>query len=141
MSRAGHTLVELMVSLGLICVLAGIAAALVSDARDEDRIAQAYANDLRHVRQASDLVGAAVRGAAHVEFDGTTLVTDGTRWSVGEAGLLRDGRTVAAGVAGLHASSSPGRVWTVAISPAPRREGAHPPALATRVRQRVEAAR
>ena len=141
MSRRGHTLIELMVALVLIACVGGIAATLVADARDEDRVTQGYADDLRHVRRASDLLSAAVRSSTHVEYDGEILTTDGTRWSVDDGVLRRDGERAVAGISRLHAAPATDRTWDVGVAPVPRRSGAAAPALTTRVRQRPEAAR
>ena len=141
MTHRGHTLSELMVSLALITALSSIAAVLVSSARRDDRVAQGYADDLRHLRRASDLLAQEIRSSLHVELSDGALVTDGVRWTVADGALCRDGTSVVAGVARLELSSSDPCVWTVGIVPAPRRAGAAAPALTTTVRRRVEASR
>jgi len=137
----GHTLAELVISLALIAALSGVAAVLLSTARRDDRVAQDYANDLRHMRGASNLLTDAIRSASVVGAEDGVLITDGVRWTVSDGSLRRDDDRVIHGISSLEAKSVSARLWTVGVAPIQRRDNVRAPLLSTTVRARCEATR
>ena len=140
MRSRGHTLGELLISLALIAGLSGSAAVLIATARHDDAITQGQADDLRHVRRASNLLASAIRSAHHVEHaeDGrAALVIDGVRWTVADGVLLSAGERQVAGIAHLHIECSSPRMWTIGVESMPRRAGAAARTLTTTTVQRT----
>jgi prepilin-type N-terminal cleavage/methylation domain-containing protein len=141
MSQRGFTVYELMVSLVLVGVLSGLCATIAASARETERMGRAYAEDLRHLRDAADTLAATVRGARSVTWDGTDLHVDGTAWNVADGALRRDGEVVVRGLSRLEAARIEDGAWRLGVAPQARRAGAHAPALVITARQRPEAAR
>jgi prepilin-type N-terminal cleavage/methylation domain-containing protein len=140
MTRRGHTLIELLVSLTLIAGLSGSAAMLMASARRDDQTTQRGADDLRHVRRASDAIASAIRSAQRVEQDGESLITDGVRWSVVDSILERDGQRHVAGIARMTIAAPGPGMWTVGIAALPR-DGALQRPLTITTTQRIGDAR
>ena len=141
MRTRGFTLIELMVSLALMAVLATLCATVAASAREDDRVAREYAEDLRHLRTASDVLAAEIRSAHDVAVDADALVIDGRRWSVSDGVLLRNGVVAVRGIASLDASPTDTGAWRIGVTPVARRPGAKAPALVTSARPRAEVTR
>ncbi len=137
----GYTLYELMISLIMIGILAGLCATIAASARQDERTAGAYAEDLRHLRTASERLTAAVRGARHVAATDAGILIDGTFWQADDGALLRGDAVAVRGVSRLCAEALGQRRFRIAVTPVPRRAGATPPELVTTTRQRAEGAR
>ena len=138
MNERGQTLYELMISLAMIGVIAGLCASIIGFARREDRLASGYAEDLRHLNAASDLLTSEIRSARSVAIPDDGVRIDGVRWHVAEDALCRDGDVAVRGVSRLVVEPRGDAVWHVAVAPVARREGANAPSLSSSVRMRVE---
>lgn len=141
MRERGQTLYELMISLAMIGIIAGLCASIVGFARREDRLASGYADDLRHLNSASDILTSEIRGAHSVALTPAGVQIDGVHWYVADDALHRDDAVAVRGVSRLAVTPREDDVWVVAVSPVARREGAHVPALTASVRMRVEVPR
>ena len=137
----GVTLYELLVALALLAAVAAIAGTTLHAARRDDALAGGLAEDLRHVRTATDAVARELRGAADLVTAEGTLRADGVVWEVREGVLVRDGVPVARGIAELRVERAEEGLLRVVVAPAARRDGTRAPALVTAVRPRREAAR
>jgi len=140
-TRRGHTLFELMATVVVLVLVSGLCATLAASARDDDRIARGYVEDLRHVRDASDLVAARIRAAASVEATEDGVRIDGEPWTASDGALVRGGAVAVRGVSRLEVESVGPDTWRVGVAPVPRRQGVRAPALTCTVRRRPEAVR
>ena len=118
MRERGQTLYELMISLVMIGIIAGLCASIVGFARREDRMARGYADDLRHLRTAADMLG--LDTVDHLGADDGGITVD----------CAEDGEELLGGER-LHVEAGPDGGRTVVGERHPRRplvEPARPPA-------------
>lgn len=104
----GWTMIELVVSLGVISAVAAVAAALTHDARRTADLASQYETDVTSMRRALAAVEADIRCARDVRADAASLVasTDAAEvdWRLASGALVRAGTVVARNVAAFEAS-------------------------------------
>ena len=115
----GFTILEVMVATAMVACAAAAIGGVIHGFQSEDKLAQAYAEDLDGLRIALRAIERDLMSATKVE--GTTI--DGIVYELGPKGcLLRDGKVVAESV-GSFSIRQRLDFATVRLSPAPRAQG------------------